>query len=79
MVSKKQKLKPYSDFSDKSVRNTMVRASVFDESTGAFFTGSEEGFLCCWKSGEEWKVNVLETSTGKAKSSLKQKKSATPY
>ena len=51
LTSKKQKLKPFADFSDKSVRNTIVRAAIFDQKNDAFFTGSEEGFHCLWKPG----------------------------
>ena len=59
LSSKKQKLKPFSDFSDKAVRNAIVRASVFDEKSDAFFTGSEEGFICCWKPGMFFIIKIL--------------------
>ena len=61
LTSKKQKLKPFSNFSDKSVRNTIVRASIFDPRNDAFYTGSEEGFLCLWKPG--WFGFVLLPTT----------------
>ena len=84
MASKKQKLKPFADFSDKSVRNTLVRASAFDQSSQTFFTGSEEGFLCSWRpavagTDEAKQVTDGEHSTGKVKSSKKVKKTANPY
>ena len=81
MASKKQKLKPFADFSDKSVRNTLVRASAFDQSSETFFTGSEEGFLCCWRpaSRTDATKEAGEQSAGKVKSSKKTKKYSNPY
>lgn len=84
MATKKQKLKPFADLSNKSVRNTIVRASAFDQTSQTFFTGSEEGFLCCWRpeggASEAKEADVGEKSTLKAKSSTKKaKKTANPY
>jgi hypothetical protein len=80
LTSKKQKLKPFSNFSDKSVRNTIVRASIFDSRNKTFYTGSEEGFICLWKPGQgDGKKDVILSHTGKAKSTLKQKKNINPY
>jgi hypothetical protein len=50
---KKQKLKPFTNFSNHAIRSTIVRDSAFDQVQKVFYSGSEEGYLCMWKPGAE--------------------------